>query len=139
MADQSKSQHNNDQKSPGIPAIEWVIAIIGLIIVVGTVGYLLVEAIGGDESPPDLTFTVTQITERTNGYLVEFSALNQGGRTASAVVIEGQLLDGETTVETSSVEIDYVPAGSERRAGLFFTHEPDAYTLVIRPLGFQEP
>ena len=138
MADLGKQQEDKRQVN-GIPPLEWAVAVVGLLLVLSTIGYLLYQAVAGDESPPNFAFVVHEIVEREGGFLVEFSAKNVGGSAASAVMVEGVLRSGDETVETGEVTIDYIPAGSERRAGLFFTEDPAAYELVIRPLGFQEP
>lgn len=138
MADQGKSKAGAQQ--PGdIPPLEWAVALVGLLFVLSVIGYLLYQAAIGDESPPDLTLTVSDITASAGGYVVEFNVFNRGGSTAAALVIEGELRNGGEIVEAGQVEIDYVPADSERRAGLFFSENPEAYELVLRPVGFQEP
>ena len=58
------------------------------------------------------------------GYLVRLHAVNEGGSTAEGVVIEGVLRRGMEKAETSHTTLDFLPARSEKRGGLFFTLDP---------------
>ena len=46
---------------------------------------------------------------------------------------------GGTNVETSLVTVDYVAAGSERDAALFFSNDPRQGELTVRAKGYIEP
>ncbi len=46
-----------------------------------------------------------------------------------------RLAEGE---QTSEVTLDYVPATSHRRGGLFFTEDPRRYPLSIREEGYSQ-
>ena len=139
MADQKKSKGDEKQQGGGIPPLEWAIAILGLVLVLGTIGFLLYEAAIGDDSPPEFSFAVNRVSASGSGYLVEFNVVNHGGSTAARLTVQGELRSGEESVEMSQTEIDYVPADSERSGGLFFTANPNDNSLVLRALGFQKP
>ncbi len=79
------------------------------------------------------------ITPTSNGYLVEFLAINQGETTAKGLIIEGQLTEGGQEVEKSETTLDYIPARSEREGGLFFTENPEQFEMQLRALGYEEP
>ena len=53
--------------------------------------------------------------------------------------VEGLLLDGENVLEEAAAEFDYVPAGSVRQGGLFFSRDPTAHELQLRVRGYVEP
>ena len=53
--------------------------------------------------------------------------------------LEGTLVRRGQGVETSEATLAYVPGGSVRRAGLFFTENPSEYQLELRTFGYQEP
>jgi uncharacterized protein (TIGR02588 family) len=140
MAREKAAQPGSDEEhGEYIPPLEWAVAIIGLLLVVGAVGFLIYEGVWGDHSPPDIVLETATVEQRETGYLVIFKAANDGGSTAADLQIEGELLDGETVLETSSATLDYLPANSEREGGLFFTNDPNRYTLRLRPLGYQTP
>ena len=118
----------------------WGIALFGLALVVGAIGFMLYEAAAGDSSPPDVTVRVDSILPTRNGYLVRFRAINEGGSTAEGLTVEGRLLrNGTEAVENSNTTIEYVPAHSEREGGLFFTSDPRQYELQLRAKGYEKP
>lgn len=123
-----------------IPALEWVTASVGFVLVAGALGLLLYNAIWRDVSPPQVRVHVISVVPMQNGYLVQFNAVNQGGSTAEGVVIEGQLRRGtDTAVETSHTTLDFLPSHSELRGGLFFTQDPRQFDFQVRALGYEVP
>ena len=122
------------------PLLEWIAAGIGLILTLGIVAVIGREAIGGEASqPPAIEVSARRLVPTPSGYLVEIVAVNRSGATAAAVQIEGELMAGDTAVETSSLTLDYVPGHATRKGGLFFTRDPRRHRLELRALGYQEP
>jgi uncharacterized protein (TIGR02588 family) len=117
----------------------WGIAALGLIFVLGSIGFMLYEAAAGDTSPPDVTVRIESITPTRNGFLVKFRALNEGGSTAEGVTVVGELTNGSGRVEDSDTTVDYLPSHSEREGGLFFTNDPNAHELRLRAKGYEKP
>jgi uncharacterized protein (TIGR02588 family) len=140
---QEGRQKGNDQGGGGklkdAPLWMWAIALLGLSLVVGSIGFMLYEAAGGDQSPPDVAARVDSILPTRNGYLVKFRAVNEGGSTAEGVTVEGELRNGTESVETSNTTIEYVPSHSEREGGLYFTLDPKQYELRLRAKGYEKP
>lgn len=91
------------------------------------------------KTPPQLEVVVDSKQPSGNGFLVRFHIKNTGSQTAAAVAVEGELKNGEETVETSSSTLTYSPANSTRRGGLYFTKNPDQFNLQIRVTGYEEP
>ncbi len=118
---------------------EWVVALFGLALAVGSIGFLAYQAVAGDDSPPNVAVRADGILPAASGYLVRIQAINQGGSTAAQLRIEGRLTDENGYVETSEAIIDYVPAHSRRQGGLFFTRDPRQYTLQLRAKGYAKP
>jgi uncharacterized protein (TIGR02588 family) len=121
------------------PLWMWGIALTGLVLVLGSIAFMLYEAAAGDSSPPDVTLRVDSIHTTRNGYLVEFRAINLGGSTAEGLTVEGVLRKDTANVETSSTTIEYVPSHSEREGGLFFSFDPRQYRLQLRATGYEKP
>jgi uncharacterized protein (TIGR02588 family) len=121
------------------PPWMWGIALAGLALGLGSIGFMLYEAAAGDSSPPDVTVRVGSILPTRNGFLVEFRAVNEGGSTAEGLTVEGELRSGAESVETSDTTIEYVPAHSAREGGLFFTSDPRRYELRLRAKGYEKP
>jgi uncharacterized protein (TIGR02588 family) len=132
--------HNAEQKKiKDAPWWMWCIAILGLLLVTGSIAFMLYEAAAGDSSPPDITVHVDATLQIRNGYLVRFRAVNEGGSTAEGVTVEGVLRNGTEVMETGNTVLEYVPAHSEREGGLFFTLDPRQYHLQLRAKGYENP
>lgn len=133
MAD--KSENKNKQ----IPFLEWLAAIIGLILVVGALGFIIYKAATDGGKPPILKVKSTNIEKNEAGYLVEFEVENSGDMTAASVVVEGKLTKGAEEVEMSSATFDYAPAHSKRNGGLYFKNNPQTADLEILAKSYQKP
>jgi uncharacterized protein (TIGR02588 family) len=127
--------HPADPASPW----EWAVAALGLLLIVGVIGYMAYYAVTAQPGPPRIIAVRESIEPNGEGYLVTVRIANHGTSTAAALQIEGKLLEAGRTVETSEATIDYVPRRSERKAGLMFSRDPARYRLVIRPMGYTEP
>jgi uncharacterized protein (TIGR02588 family) len=135
--------HNESHKGRSsferTPALEWIAAAFGFILVAGTLGFLIYSAASGGDSPPMLSVRADEITATENGYRVEFSLFNAGESNAAEVVVEGKISEGEKILETSTVTIDYAPSHSRREGALLFTKQPTNENFQIRALGYQKP
>ncbi|HYR10324.1 MAG TPA: TIGR02588 family protein [Longimicrobium sp.] len=118
---------------------EWVAAAVSTALVLGVVGYLLYDAVARPRTPPSLRVSADTVLQVDGLWLVEFRATNAGHETAAAVKIEGELMQADSSVESSEAVLDYVPGRSVRHGGLFFRHDPRAYRLELRAHGYQEP
>ena len=137
---ESKGSSNQPTEiGPDTPLLEWLMALVGLVLVVSSVGFLVYHAITGNHSPPDVTVEMDTITPTSHGYLVQFRAINQGDTTAKGLIIEGQLTEAGQEVEKSETSLDYIPARSEREGGLFFMENPDQFEMQLRALGYEQP
>ncbi len=137
--EKSKDKKENRGQQKETPVWEWIIAAVGLILVVGTIGFTLYRAMTEETTPPILEFSVQAIKPTANGYLVEFRVKNTGNQTAAAVSIEGELKKGAESIEKSSASLAYAPANSVREGGLFFAKNPNEFELNIRAVGYEKP
>jgi uncharacterized protein (TIGR02588 family) len=131
---------SGEPAEPGIPALEWIAAAVGLLLIVAMLGVIGWEATKGHgEKPPAVEVVAEKVIGVAGGYVVEVALRNRSPATAAGVVVEGVLTGGDAAPETSTVTIDYVPGGSTRRAGLIFTKDPRLGDLKLRALGYTEP
>lgn len=140
--DRSDTKENSNEsadQNTHTPLLEWLMAFLGLILVAGSIGFLLYQAITTGDSPPNIIVRTSSTTPIENGYLVTFQVTNQGESTAKGLVVEGQLKNDKGEVETSETTLDYVPARSEREGGLFFTQNPEQFELQLRAVGYEQP
>jgi uncharacterized protein (TIGR02588 family) len=129
----------DQEKLDDAPLWMWAIGMLGLMLVLGSIGFALYEAAVGDSSPPNVRVQVEGIVPAANGFLVEIRVVNDGGTTAAGLTVEGELRDGTEVVETSDTTVEYVPSRSERAGGLFFTMDPRQYELQLRAKGYETP
>ena len=128
----------NKAKLQPIPIAEWIIGALGALLTIAAIAYLVNEGWRGDQRPPEITVTVSAIEPIRSGFRVRLTARNAGGEAAARVRIVGRLTTGGED-ETAETELDYVPAHSERGAGLFFRSDPRAGEFELRATGYEEP
>ena len=139
MTKNSENAEHKNGRSNTTPALEWMIGALGLILVLGTIGFLIYHALKDKNTPPDLSVQTDAVIKIENGYFVKFSVYNKGDDNAADVVVEAKIKQNGEDLETSSVTIDYAPSDSKREGGLFFTKNPGEGIFEIRALGYTKP
>jgi len=127
------------EQADKIPSWSWVAAAVGLALVAGSAGFMLFRALAGDPSPPDLVIETEAVVPNGSSYLVPIRVANRGGSAAAGLTVEGVLMEGTVTVETSAITMDYVPSSSQRKARLFFSRDPRKFDLQVRAKGYEQP
>ncbi|HEX5724263.1 MAG TPA: TIGR02588 family protein [Longimicrobiaceae bacterium] len=122
-----------------VSAWEWVAAGLGTALLLAAVGFLVHQGLTLEDGPPHIVLQVDSVHPGPGGYVVEFTARNEGGTTAAGLLVEGELQGGSGPPETSEVTIDFVPAEGERKAGLVFAADPRRHPLRLRAKGYDEP
>lgn len=138
MTEEKTSKQNGNQTTQ-TPFLEWVFAVIGLILVVGVVGFLIYEISTDQEKAANLNVKIEEIISNDKGFLVKFAIENTGDETAADVTVEGEVKKGTESLEKSDVTVDYVPSHSEKKGGMFFTEDPRNKDFIIRAKGYNEP
>lgn len=121
-----------------ISALEWAVAVLGLLVVLATLGVIVADALRRGNDAPDVTVRADSVRAAAGGWRVHFTAENRGRGTARALGIVGELPGADGPV-TSSVTLDYLPGRSVRRGGLFFDRDPRGGGLRLRAEGYQVP
>lgn len=137
--DKSNKDDRDQDISRETPFLELLVALLGLLLVLGTIGFMIYKAVWAVESPPDIVITIDSINPVTDGYLVNIKTLNNGGTTAQGLTIEAELSSNNQAVETSEITIEYLPSYSERKGGIFFKNNPGDFELKVRPKGYEQP
>ena len=129
-------------QSPVMPFWEKAVGVIGMLLVLGILGFFIYQGFQPD-TPPEIVIETEQIVANGSGYLVQFRALNRGSATAASVLVVGTLSEAANPtgepVATSQMTFDYIPAYSTRQGGLFFQVNPEQYQLQIQVKGYLEP
>lgn len=129
----SRSSERENEENP-IPVPEWIVAGLGLTLVCLALFFLLYKAFFLDDGDPELKFKVESIVPQDGGALILAEVSNTGGTTVSALQIIGFAGD-----EEHEVEIDFLPARSSRKFGMFFSKVPESDDVKFSPGGYQEP
>ena len=120
------------------PVLEWIAAGVGLVVLIGTVGFIGSEAFRPDRSPPQVVVERLGVRATEAGYLVSVRAINKGGSAAAQVVVEGELETGGEP-ETAEATFDFIADHSSREGGLFFESDPGQGKLTLRAKGYAAP
>jgi uncharacterized protein (TIGR02588 family) len=129
--DRAQSEHKT-------PALEWITAALGLILVTGAIALLVYDAFEG-ETLPRLRAVAGTVTPVGDRYRVEITVQNDGGSTAASVNVEGALTRSGRTIETASTTFDYVPSHSRTTGGMFFTRDPRRYRIELDANAYMDP
>lgn len=117
-----------------IPALEWISATLGLLVVLAILAVLALEiGHGGMDDVPLLEARVEAVNPVPGGHVAGIVVANGSGQTAAAVQVEGKL-----GAETATTTIDYVPGHSEARGGLMFKGDPRR-GVELAVLGYELP
>ena len=122
------------------PIVEWMAALIGLIITLGMLGFVGWQALSSSETaPPSLSVVAGSVTPAGEGYVVDVTISNASSATAAAVQVRGDLVNAGAIIESSEMTFDYVPGRSQKKGGLIFHHNPALMEIRLRTVGYTEP
>ena len=118
--------------------LEWAVAGLGFVLVAFAVGFMAFQAFTSQDLPPNIELRVVRVQDVRGGYLALIEARNRGDEAAAEVGVEGTVEWGGQELETSETTFDFIPSGSVREGGLFFTEDPRG-ALTLRSVGYREP
>lgn len=119
-------------------AIEWAvlatsIVAIGLIVVI-----LAVEGVSERRpADPRIELDTAQARMGAAGWIVPATVVNAGDEAAEAVVFEAAATVGGEP-ETSELEVDFLPAGTEVEIAFAFSDQPEG-EITVRLVSFRSP
>jgi uncharacterized protein (TIGR02588 family) len=135
-----RPRHSRNALRPqATSAWEWVIAIVGALLVVSTLSYLIYFEASTSSRPPQVTIDWPVIMRSGDKYLVSFIARNQSSATAAGLRIRGELRQDGRIVESSELSFDYLPGFSDRQGYFYFEQDPSVGELHVFPLSYVEP
>jgi uncharacterized protein (TIGR02588 family) len=112
---------------------------LGLALLVAAVCYLTYQGLTHPSKPGAVVVTVLDIHPVGDAHVVKFSVRNEGSENLSQLHLTARLSDGDKEIESAQAFIDYLPARSEQRGGVYLRHDPRRFTLRIDPAGYMEP
>ncbi len=139
MAEDQTDEARAGQPRAHTPLLEWLVAGLGAGLVLATLGFLIQHSQTRDQTPPAVRVEPAAAVPVATGFLVAFTAYNDGDTPAAQIPIEGVLVGAAGPAERAEITLDLLPARSEMTGGLFFSRAPEAGELTVRALGFTEP
>lgn len=121
------------------PAIEWVAGALGFLITLALIGFVGWQAFQDNSEPPKVEVRVAGVISNGDTYLVKIVAVNMSSQTVAGLVVDGTLSSRTGQIERSSTTFDYLPGNSRVEGGLFFSSDPAAGELRVRPAGYRLP
>lgn len=120
--------------------LEWAVFGVGLVLILGLLGYLAYDALTLDGRPPVVDVQLGGSESRNGTYQVPVTLRNLGDETAEAVTVEVVLIQGDSEIETAELTIDFLPRSSTRSGWVTFLTDPRSVDEIEpRVLGFQVP
>jgi uncharacterized protein (TIGR02588 family) len=135
----AKARQERKQEDPLKRRLETIAAIIGAVLAMATLGVIVWDGIRGSDAPATISVEAVNTHAHAGGYVLEIRAINNGDRTATGIVVEGELLDGEEVAATSTTTFDFVPARSRHQGALFFPVDPETHEIRLRAHGYSDP
>jgi uncharacterized protein (TIGR02588 family) len=124
-----------DERAATTSGIEWLVAIIGVALVVGSVALLLHEAVTGGSAVPSIRAEVIDVRSVDGSHRVQVRVANRGQTTAAEVKIAA-VLAHQDGAETSDTVIDYLAPASSRNVTFAFDRDPRTARLSIRVISY---
>lgn len=121
------------------PRLEWILGTLGLALLVAAVSYLTYQGLRNPSKPGAVVVTVLDIQPVGEAHVVKFSVRNEGRENLSHLHLTARLSNGDREIESADAFIDYLPARSEQRGGVYLKNDPREHTLRIDPAGYMEP
>lgn len=135
MAKQNESSESGIKPSRSQRAVGYV----SVVLVALLLGYLFYSAVFKFDTQPDIVLTVQQVESNGDDYLVRFSAMNKGGKTAANVKVKAGLFINSQEVEQASVTLQYLPSKSHAEGGFYFQRDPGQGDLRLRVKNYRRP
>jgi uncharacterized protein (TIGR02588 family) len=126
--------------APPVPLWEWLVAALGLLLVVGMVGLLLYEAASESAYAPDVTLEANTPIKLNSGWHLTIQAVNRGDKAAAQLTIAAELRDKDSqVVETAELTFDYLAPHSSRTGGVYFINDPAKFQLQLASKSYVSP
>lgn len=120
--------------------LEWVVFTVSLILVTGTLAFLIWDGATKSEEPPFVVVELGPTIQESGRYIIPVTLRNEGGQAAKAVTVEVVLMSGGQELETAEIQVDYLPRSSTRKGRVVFTEDPaSADKIQTHVLGYELP
>lgn len=118
--------------------LEWSITIISAILVFFTLGFLVYQMIYEEETPPNISLILGEVSQKDGAFAVPIEATNKGTQTAENVMIE-VVLENEAAEEKAEITFAFLPGNSSAKGWVIFTKRPELKNLKTHVKGYGTP
>lgn len=130
----------SDKPRPETSWLEWVMFGVGSVLLLGTLGLLVYEALKFEDEPPHITVDIGSTDARRGTYGVPVTVRNTGGETASSVEIQITAFFSGGVQQQGHITFDFVPTHSTAKGWVTFERPPSASDSIrARVLGYRLP
>lgn len=119
--------------------LEWTVFAVGLVLVLGTLGFLVRESLGAAGGTPEVVARLGPPKASAGGYMVPVEVANLGKGTAEDVKVTVVLEPPEGEPEEAELDIAFLPRDSRRNGWVTFRSDPSRGTLRLGPMAFEVP
>ncbi|HEV3470621.1 MAG TPA: hypothetical protein VG148_14960 [Pyrinomonadaceae bacterium] len=120
--------------------LEWAVFGVGLVLVAGTLSYLVYDGATSTEAPPAVEVRLGEPRPTGRDFIVPVTLFNHGDQTAEGVTVEVTLegaAGGEP--ERGELTVAFLPRRATREGWVSFRTDPRAGRLTPRVLGYEKP
>jgi uncharacterized protein (TIGR02588 family) len=100
--------------------LEWLVFGCGVLLVLGTVGFLARDAMREDAKPADVIVRLGRPRAGAERHAIPVTVINVGGEAATGVRVQVALERDGTEIERAELEIPFLPRGARREGWVTF-------------------
>ena len=119
--------------------LEWSVFAVGLVLVLGTLGFLVRESLVAAGGPPEVVARLGPPKAAAGGFMVPVEVRNMGQGTAEDVQVTMILELPQGGPEEAVLAIAFLPRDSRRNGWVTFQSDPRRGTLRLGPIAFEVP
>jgi uncharacterized protein (TIGR02588 family) len=120
--------------------LEWAVFGVGLLLVAGTLGYLIYDGAAGGNAPPAVEVKLGEPRPTGHNFVVPVEVTNHGDQTAEGVTVEVTLeVAGGGEPERGELTVAFLPRRATREGWVAFRTDPRSGRLTPRVLGYEKP
>lgn len=119
--------------------LEWLVFVVGLVLVAGTLVYLAYDGVTMGDEPPNLEVRLGKPERRMHNFIVPVTVINHGDRTAEGVIVEVVLEGAGAERARGELVIAFLPRRAMREGWVTFERDPLMARLSARVLGYEKP
>ncbi|HJR62986.1 MAG TPA: hypothetical protein VJ803_04745 [Gemmatimonadaceae bacterium] len=120
--------------------LEWSVFGIGLLVVIGTLGFLVADSVANEASPPALLVSTGAARPTEAGFLLPVTVRNAGGITAENVLIEVVVRVDGRPAERAELRMGFVPRRAMREGWVVLATDPRSPArIAARAVAYEVP